>query len=106
CVSSSNPVALLRINFGALRTRPMWEHGVSMRVGAGRLGRLGLERIGMTLPHGGSRLGTRFGPYELTSLIGVGGMGEVYRAYDTVKDRTVAASALRAAMDAGPTFQA
>jgi serine/threonine-protein kinase len=46
-----------------------------------------MERIGMTLPQGGSRLGTLFGPYELNSLIGVGGMGEVYRAYDTVKER-------------------
>jgi len=60
----------------------------------------------MTLPQGGSRLGTRFGPYELNSLIGVGGMGEVYRAYDTVKDRTVAVKVLRAEMAADPTYQA
>jgi hypothetical protein len=33
-----------------------------------------------------------FGPYELRSLIGVGGMGEVYQAYDTVKDRVVGLS--------------
>ena len=59
----------------------------------------------MPSPHGGSRLGTRFGPYELNSLIGVGGMGEVYRAYDTTKDRTVAVKVLRADMAADPGFQ-
>ena len=59
----------------------------------------------MTPPHGGSRLGTRFGPYELNSLIGVGGMGEVYRAYDTIKDRTVAVKVLRAEMAADPNYQ-
>ncbi|MEN3316903.1 MAG: hypothetical protein V7643_304 [Mycobacterium sp.] len=59
----------------------------------------------MTSPHGGSRLGTRFGPYELNSLIGVGGMGEVYRAYDTIKDRTVALKVLRAEMAADPNYQ-
>lgn len=59
----------------------------------------------MGSPHGGSRLGTRFGPYELNSLIGVGGMGEVYRAYDTVKDRTVAVKVLRAEMAADPNYQ-
>jgi serine/threonine-protein kinase len=59
----------------------------------------------MTSPYGGSRLGSRFGPYELNSLIGVGGMGEVYRAYDTTKDRTVAVKVLRADMAADPGFQ-
>src|SRR3954465_15168508 len=64
-----------------------------------------MERMRMTSPHGGSRLGTRFGPYELNSLIGVGGMGEVYRAYDTIKDRTVALKVLRAEMAADPNYQ-
>jgi eukaryotic-like serine/threonine-protein kinase len=36
------------------------------------------------------RAGTRLGPYEILSLIGAGGMGEVYRARDTRLDRAVA----------------
>jgi serine/threonine protein kinase len=59
----------------------------------------------MASPNGGSRLGTRFGPYELKSLIGVGGMGEVYRAYDTVRERTVAVKLLRPEMAADHSFQ-
>ena len=34
--------------------------------------------------------GTRLGPYEIESLIGSGGMGEVYKAHDGRLNRTVA----------------
>ncbi len=59
----------------------------------------------MGSPNVGSRLGTQFGPYELQSLIGVGGMGEVYRAYDTVRERLVAIKVLRTDLAADPSFQ-
>src|ERR1700681_1673140 len=38
--------------------------------------------------------GTKLGPYEIQSLVGAGGMGEVYRARDARLDRTVAIKVL------------
>lgn len=40
--------------------------------------------------------GTRLGPYELTALLGVGGMGEVCQATDTHLKRAVAIKVLPA----------
>jgi eukaryotic-like serine/threonine-protein kinase len=40
--------------------------------------------------------GTRFGPYEITCLLGTGGMGEVYRARDSRLERDVAIKVLPA----------
>ena len=38
--------------------------------------------------------GTRLGPYEIQTLVGAGGMGEVYRAHDSRLNRTVAIKVL------------
>ena len=46
--------------------------------------------------------GVRLGPYEITSPLGAGGMGEVYRARDTRLDRTVAVKVLPAHLAASP----
>ncbi len=46
--------------------------------------------------------GTRLGPYEITAQIGVGGMGEVYRARDTKLDRDVAIKVLPASLAGDP----
>src|SRR5215469_726131 len=40
------------------------------------------------------KLGTRIGPYEVTSLLGEGGMGVVFRAHDTKLQRDIALKVL------------
>jgi serine/threonine-protein kinase len=55
---------------------------------------------------GTASVGTQFGPYELQSLIGSGGMGEVYRAYDTRRERVVALKLLRPEVAADAAYRA
>lgn len=52
------------------------------------------------------RVGGRFGKYELTALLGRGGMGEVYEAVDVDKGRTVALKILRAEYAHDEVFRA
>jgi eukaryotic-like serine/threonine-protein kinase len=50
--------------------------------------------------------GTKLGPYEIQSALGAGGMGEVYRAYDTRLGRLVAIKVLNSALIASPDLKA
>src|SRR6185295_995514 len=50
--------------------------------------------------------GSRLGPYEIQMLIGIGGMGEVYRARDTRLGRDVAVKVLSPALVADATATA
>jgi Tol biopolymer transport system component len=46
--------------------------------------------------------GTHLGPYEVQTLLGAGGMGEVYRARDTRLNRTVAIKVIPRALSTDP----
>jgi len=50
--------------------------------------------------------GTRLGPFEITSLLGAGGMGEVFRARDTRLGRDVAIKVLSQHLSAQPEVRA
>jgi serine/threonine protein kinase len=50
--------------------------------------------------------GSRLGPYQVLSLIGAGGMGEVYAARDTGLDRLVALKVLAPELATNAEFRA
>ncbi len=49
-------------------------------------------------------VGSRLGHYDVTALIGEGGMGQVYRATDTKLNRQVALRILRAGVQRNDTL--
>lgn len=52
-----------------------------------------------------SREGSQFGPYRLRRLVGRGGMGNVYEAEDTVRERIVALKLMSPALSNDPVFR-
>ena len=58
------------------------------------LERPAIEDLTVTRTAAGSLLGRKFGPYEIVSPLGAGGMGEVYRAHDSKLGRDVAIKTL------------
>src|SRR5262245_12690654 len=71
--------------------RAAWPRWLQIQHGKGRP-----DAIIPALPTMSLAPGTRLGAYEVISLIGHGGMGEVYRARDTRLGRSVALKVLHA----------
>ncbi len=52
-----------------------------------------------------SREGSQLGPYRLRRLVGRGGMGDVYEAEDTVRERVVALKLMSQTLSSDPVFR-
>lgn len=98
-----------RVNGNLISRHPL-EQGDVISIGDTRLaymppdvdGDWSMQRTGMRAPSGSEILGGR---YEILGLIGIGGMGSVYRVRDRELDEIVALKALRDELSNSPTMR-
>jgi protein kinase-like protein len=65
-----------------------------------------LERPKVVITNPGALTGTQIGPYQMLEPIGKGGMGEVYKGWQTTLNRPVAIKILPSELAANPEFRA
>ena len=73
---------------------PFYAHFFCADCIAGPVNRGALRDRGIIAPPMALALGEKLGPFEILGPLGAGGMGEVYRAWDTRLERTVAIKVL------------
>jgi serine/threonine-protein kinase len=99
---SDRPAVLAELCANDAELRREVESLLASGTGAALLERAAVERPSVMAMTNGVTIGSRIGVFDIQSLLGVGGMGEVYRARDTKLNREVAIKILPAAFASDP----